>query len=231
MRRRGNLGFFLLAVALLQFGYPVSLYGAWWHAVYLLLYAGMIVFGLRILRDEGEWLAPVYPVTAVFVFFGVWNGIQRESDTAQLGMFLSVTVFQLLLMLSLLRFIFRRAHAATRDRPRNLELILAAVSVYLLAGGLFAATFSAIEIVSPGSFADSAEPDQPVTWHQLMYFSYVTLATLGYGDLTPLTAWARSLATVETVGGTLFLTTVIARLVGAYVTSGPPRERDSRNDR
>ncbi|MCK9869665.1 potassium channel family protein [Nocardiopsis dassonvillei] len=61
-----------------------------------------------------------------------------------------------------------------------------------------------------------------VTWQQFVYFSYATLATTGYGDVVPVSAWARSLSAAEGVVGTLFLTTVVARLVGAF--SGPRRE-------
>ncbi|ASU84466.1 transporter [Nocardiopsis gilva YIM 90087] len=211
MVRTWTLGIFLVSVALLQFGYPLTLHGSLWTAVYMLLYTGMIVFGIMLVREESLRTVPIFVVAVVFLIFGLWVAVDQESEAAHLGMFISVAVFQSCLMVSLLRFIFRRSQAHGPD------LILAAVCVYLLLGGLFAATFGAVEIVWPGSFEDSAAPEEPVTWQQLMYFSYVTMATLGYGDVLPLTPWVRSLAVVETVSGTLFLTTVIARLVGAYI--------------
>lgn len=215
INRNRSLGLLLVFVALLQFGYPVTLHGAVWAALYMALYAGMIVFGVMAVRAEEGRVAPVIAFAAVFLVFGVWVAIDPVHETALLGMFVSVAVFQASLMLSILKFIFRRSAAA------GPELILAAVCVYLLLGGLFAATFSTMEILWPGSFEDGSFPGEPVVWQQFMYYSYVTMATLGYGEVLPISPWARSLAVVETVAGTLFLTTVIARLVGAYVS---PRE-------
>ncbi len=53
-------------------------------------------------------------------------------------------------------------------------------------------------------------------WQQLVYFSFVTLATLGYGDVIPLNAWARSLATVEGMVGVLYVALIMGRLIGVY---------------
>jgi hypothetical protein len=50
----------------------------------------------------------------------------------------------------------------------------------------------------------------------LIYFSYVTLATLGYGDITPISAYARSSAILEAVAGPMYIAVLIARLVGLY---------------
>jgi len=50
----------------------------------------------------------------------------------------------------------------------------------------------------------------------LTYFSYVTLTTLGYGDISPVSPWARMLAILEALTGTLFLAVLISRLVGTY---------------
>ncbi|MDA2812219.1 ion channel [Nocardiopsis sp. RSe5-2] len=217
MRDKVLLGF-LAAVALLQFGYPVTLHGPVWTALYMSLYAVMIVFGVMICRDEGQRTAPAFIVAAVFLVFGLWVAVDQDSKAAHLGMFASVAVFQVVLVHALAAFIFRHS------RAHGLELILAAIAVYLLLGGLFAATYGALEILWPQSFEDAQAPGEQVTWQRLMYFSYVTLATLGYGDVLPMTAWARTLA----VSGTLFLTTVVARLVGAYMS--PDEARGARSE-
>jgi voltage-gated potassium channel Kch len=128
-------------------------------------------------------------------------------------MLTSLAAFSLALIISLMRFIFRQVRVA------GAGLILAAVCVYLIMGGFFSATFSILEIAQPGSFEDPQLAGQSLAWQQLMYYSYVTMATLGYGDIVPVTPWARSLASFEAVAGTLFLTIVIARLVGVWTRS------------
>ncbi|MCE5337583.1 MAG: potassium channel family protein [Methanomicrobiaceae archaeon] len=97
------------------------------------------------------------------------------------------------------------------------DTIYGAVSVYLLMGLTWATAYGLVESITPGSFsAESAHnPDGTFTFPVFIYFSFVTLATLGYGDITPLTDQARSLALLEAVSGTIYIAVLIARLVAA----------------
>jgi len=70
----------------------------------------------------------------------------------------------------------------------------------------------AIEQISPGTFSGASE----FSLNGAIYFSFVTLATLGYGDIAPRSEIARGLAIVEGVGGQLFLVVLVARLVSLY---------------
>jgi hypothetical protein len=102
------------------------------------------------------------------------------------------------------------------------ETIAGAICAYLLIGAMWAHVFSIVENVSPGSFADnSIEADaasgpEPIRDQadRFTYFSFVTLTTLGYGDMTPLTRPAKNLAALEAIFGQLYLAVLIARLVG-----------------
>lgn len=97
------------------------------------------------------------------------------------------------------------------------EHIAAALSTYLLAGLLFAALYMLVEGLLPGSLvgAETAETGG-LTLPTAIYFSYVTLATLGYGDIVPREGVARGLAVVEALGAQLYLTVMVARLVGLH---------------
>lgn len=102
---------------------------------------------------------------------------------------------------------------ALTARVIGLEHVYAALSAYLLAGLFFGVAYWALERAAPGSFGGgplAALPDA-------IYFSFVTLATLGYGDIVPRGDIARGLAVVEGVGGQLFLAVMVARLVSLYV--------------
>jgi Ion channel len=114
------------------------------------------------------------------------------------------------------------AASATRFVMRaqviNAEQIYAALSVYLLAGLFFGLLHWAIELTWPGSFAEpGAGPAAKFPLSTAIYFSFVTLATLGYGDVVPRTEVARGLAVLEAVGGQLYIAVTIARLVGAHL--------------
>jgi voltage-gated potassium channel Kch len=91
------------------------------------------------------------------------------------------------------------------------EHLYAALGAYLLAGIFFGVLYWVLEQTWPGTFAGAA-----VSRMGAIYFSFVTLATLGYGDIVPRTDVARGVAIVEGVGGQLFLAVLVARLVSLY---------------
>jgi hypothetical protein len=94
------------------------------------------------------------------------------------------------------------------------EHVFAALSAYLLAGIFFGVTYWAIEIALPGSFAGPSD----FTRESAVYFSFVTLATLGYGDFLPQNDMTRGLVVFEVIGGQLFLAVMVARLIGLYTS-------------
>jgi hypothetical protein len=104
------------------------------------------------------------------------------------------------------------------------EQIYAALSAYVLAGLFFGVLYWIVEHTWPGSLGVGGESTysdfSPVSG---MYFSFVTLATLGYGDIVPRSDVARGIAIVEAVIGQLYLAVMVARLVSMYVVKG--RER------
>ena len=102
---------------------------------------------------------------------------------------------------------------ALRRGAVDAERILAALDAYLLAGLVFAVAYWTVDHFWPGSFRGiPASLDPP----HAIYFSFVTIATLGYGDVVPLSAPARGLAIVEAVSGQMYLAVLVARLVSLY---------------
>jgi hypothetical protein len=94
------------------------------------------------------------------------------------------------------------------------DIIMGAICVYFLMGLIWAFVFSTMEMLQPGSFKMAqGQFSQPA----FTYYSYVTLTTLGYGDITPISAPARSLALLEAIAGQLYIAILIARLVGIHI--------------
>lgn len=123
------------------------------------------------------------------------------------------------IMLAVVGFTGLAAAAATvrfvvTARTVDHETIYAALSTYLLAGVFFGQIYWGIERIRPGSLVG---PD-PTTEVSAVYYSFVTLATLGYGDFLPRTDIARGVATLEVIGGQLYLAVLVARLIGAFKT-------------
>jgi predicted neutral ceramidase superfamily lipid hydrolase len=92
------------------------------------------------------------------------------------------------------------------------EHLYAALSAYLLAGIYLGLSYWVLEQMKPGTFSFPGQFSQA----SAIYFSFVTLATLGYGDIVPRADVARGIAIVEGVGGQLFLAVLVARLVSLY---------------
>jgi hypothetical protein len=104
--------------------------------------------------------------------------------------------------------------AVTRGRIYGL------VNLYILLGLFYFAIFNFIETVQPGSFRETVLPASVgISRHSLLYLSLVTLTTLGYGDILPVSPLARTMAALEAVTGVLYIAITVARLVAAYASA------------
>jgi hypothetical protein len=118
--------------------------------------------------------------------------------------------------------------AVLQDQIVTGDTISGALCVYFLIAMVWALLFMLMESVHPGSFQITAgekvatAPAHPYAppVSVFLYFSLVTLSTVGYGDIIPLTASARGLAALEGIVGQFYLAVLIARLVGLYTSRG-----------
>jgi Ion channel len=107
----------------------------------------------------------------------------------------------------------------------NAQSIMGALCIYLLLGMFFTFAYNAVALLGEGAFFANGSDGTPF---ERLYFSYVTLATLGYGDYTAGGTLGRSLAVFEVLLGQLFLVTAVALLVGILV-AGRQRPPDSQS--
>jgi voltage-gated potassium channel Kch len=131
-------------------------------------------------------------------------------------------VFLAFLVAHLLVFILRA--------PRvNSEVLCAGIAIYLLLGAIWAIAYTLVANVNPDAFAFSVPPKSShvMAGFNAVYFSYVTLTTVGYGDIAPVSNVARMLAITESMSGTLFVGVLIARLVSLYSAPGPAEAVDN----
>jgi hypothetical protein len=178
-------------------GWPVEL-------LYLITLAAAAV-GLDSSRRR-RWAMVVVTLTAAFRILGRSMNLEAVSALAT-TLFVGVAA---LAAVTSLRFAFQSGHA---DRER----MSAALSTYLLAGHMFGVCYWQVQHLRAGTFAISGVPlvVGAMDLSTCVYFSFVTLATLGYGDIVPLTPTARGLAVSEAVIGQLYLAVLVARLVGS----------------
>lgn len=130
--------------------------------------------------------------------------------------------FLTLVIVVLVRSIFS-GYRMTSDK------IYAAISSYLLIGLLFAMIYIAIEDFDPSAFG-RVMPLWGGSASEIIYFSFTTLSTLGYGDLTPQTALVQTVSYLEGITGQLFLAVLIARLVGLNIAQTTHDYQEGRNE-
>ena len=104
------------------------------------------------------------------------------------------------------------------------DVIVGAVCVYLMIGLMWTFLYSLLELNHPGSFLSTVSPEKITATSspdfilsRLNYFSFVTLATIGYGDIIPASHPAQMLSVFEAIVGQLYLTILIARFVGLHI--------------
>lgn len=139
------------------------------------------------------------------VGFLVWATVAYATDTSSVGF---LRWFWFLLVVGTPFAVLRRLVA---HQQVTAETLLGAASVYLLIAVAYMFLFLGLDSRDPGSFFGSLQPTT-----SFMYFSLVTMTTLGYGDLSPATDAARALAVALAVVGQIYLVFIVARMVGLY---------------
>jgi len=164
---------------------------------------------------------PVFIAAAILALLGLGATSASygvETPILSVASQVSYVLLFLLTCASILSDVFR-SEQVTFDK------INGAVCVYLLIGVVFAIIYSMVESLSPGSFreagvaatASGEDLVRVITARRFLYFSLVTLTTLGFGDITPLADGARVLTVLEAVLGQVYLTILVARLVGLHI--------------
>ena len=133
----------------------------------------------------------------------------------------AIVVLALLAAACVFLFALCRILPAIFVKDPSWDALLGAVCGYLLLGIIWTVLYRAVETASPGSFsvpAQQAGRSSGVDRATLGYYSFITLATVGYGDVAPITPIARTLAWTEAVAGQFYLAVLVAGLVGVKVS-------------
>jgi Ion channel len=117
---------------------------------------------------------------------------------------------------NLLRFVLRAPSV-------NTEVLCASISAYLMLGLLWTVAYWLVAQVNPNAFAfnTATGTKETMVGFNAFYFSFITLSTVGYGDIAPVSRIARWLAATEAMTGLLYITVLLARLVSLYSTPKP----------
>jgi hypothetical protein len=106
------------------------------------------------------------------------------------------------------------------------DLIFCAISTYFLIGIMWSGLYTVLEGMAPGSFSGISNTSD------LLYFSFITLTTVGFGDIMPQSIISKRLAMLEAAMGGIYLAVIIAMLVGRYMSMEQKQDSESKiNDK
>ena len=165
-------------------------------------------------QKERMWIIAL--ILMIPALFGTWIGYVADHTALHLTAMGSSILFLGFTVTLIVSDVFK-------EEDVTVDTISGAICVYLLIGLTWSELYSAIEFFQPNSFTVHQYLPQKEGYypeHQsplFLYYSFVTLTTLGYGDITPLTPPARAFSYVEAIIGQIFVAVMIARLVGLHI--------------
>jgi hypothetical protein len=165
-----------------------------------------IIYTIRLKRPQ----AIIASILVLPLVVATWSTYFVEIKTLSLLTRIFGALFFAYAAINILRIIVK-SEKVTR------ETIFSAIVAYLLIALMWAFLYMILELVSPGSFSFPDKGFQGETM-QFEYLSFVTITTLGYGDITPVTDKASALVIIEAVIGQIYLVVLVAWLVGMHVS-------------
>jgi hypothetical protein len=206
---------------------------------YAYLFAGLSLL-LLVGPILDEMLPHAAPVITTFSFLGtlllgVWS-LPHSVVVFRLGITLTAlaTIFSclewfiggrsfgLITLLIVMVFLVISIYHAGKDviftNVVDFNRLVGAMCIYEMLGLIWAVLYAGIVHVSPGAFADGAL-DAASGFYEFVYYSFVTLTTLGYGDIAPAAGITKALAYMEAMVGQLYIAILIAGLVGSHLAS------------
>jgi len=209
--KKNNFSYLLLALLILLFGMPLAenlsiLTGP---VLRPLMFSCLLIIGILSLRGAGRFFTFGMAFVVASILLNVLAFI-RLTSAFLYGSYASLFGFLLVAIADTLKQV-------VVGTAMSVNRLLSAVCVYLLLGVIWAFAYTGLDLLGPGSFQGFSSLDHHSWDSEWLYFSFVTMTTLGYGDITPVSAMAKFLAYSQTVFGQFYIAVLVAGLVGAYI--------------
>jgi hypothetical protein len=180
------------------------------HGNFMQLFLGLNLLAASIPLEsrKGRWVLPAIVLVAIVLRIGSLQAGDAWLSTLSLWLWTAIGLYA---VFSALRFALRSSIITSAH-------LYAALSAYLLAGVFMGVLYWSLDQVWPDSIiVNGPGASEPFLPGAGVYFSFITLATVGYGDMVPGNDVVRNLAIVEAIAGQFYLAVMIARLMSLYM--------------
>jgi hypothetical protein len=171
----------------------------------------MLVLALRAARATGAEVRWGYALLVPAMLLHAGALLTQNTGLLCGAGYVAQAAFHTFVLVCLLRYVLRD-DIMTRDE------LFAAAAMYALLAFAFSYAYALIELLVPGSFFinDANNPDKIVSWWELLYFSFTCITSVGFGEITPVSDYARAVVMVQQMMGVLYLAILISRLLSLH---------------
>ena len=213
MQKRGELYNLLVSLLLILIGYPFFTGKNLGGMIFAGFFTWVLISAVYAVSKDAKRNLIVSLILGIPAVTVLWADQFLDNNFLDILGFLFMTSFTFFTVFCIIAYILK-AKRVTGD------ILAGAASAYLLLGVSWGLLYAFLEFMQPGSFMISENLVRDMTeigWSVFNYFSFVTLTTLGYGDVCPVSIHAQSLAILEAATGVLFTALLVSRLVGMYL--------------
>lgn len=196
--------FLLFAIILFVFVFPAIDHGFMHDYVSLIAYALVLLSIFSIIHDKYKWVRIIIIISVISIILLFFTD---NRETAALVFLISAITF------TITTIILIKEIAATKEV--GLNIVILAISGYLLLGIIGALINTIMLSYDPDAINIAAGPHR---FSSVIYYSFITLTTIGYGEIVPQSVTARSLSIFLGATGQIYLTVIIAMIVGKYIS-------------
>ena len=211
-KSQNNFVYLFLSLIFLLFGVSfMSLHtSAWSEEILDSLMLITLIVSVKSLKIDNTWRWAVYALILFFVLM------------TALGKFIDTELHVYLVLATLLVFFIGSFLVAAKQvlfvGEIDLNSVIGSLSLYLLLGLIWAVIYVILLVINPSSFSGIDMQSWDQIFPRVIYYSYVTLTTLGYGDILPTTHIAEFFVYMEAIAGVFYMAIIVASLVSIHIT-------------